>query len=182
MARYNTIKNKKGFWDDIQKDAEDYAKNIARIMAMDIADEMTDVARSAIETFYGEYDPEDASKHNGRVYYYRHWNFEKSFMRYYKNRDPKFYGGIKLLMEDFPDEYRGTNSNPPNVFWRVYAGYHGIASFQSAKGSIACRVPIMKPAPMTLINERFDYIVSHLKEYENKAAEKAKECKYKYIF
>lgn len=114
-----TINNIEEFVDDIQKDAHKYATNIAKYMAQDIADEMREVAYNAIENFYSEYDPEDSSKHNGHIYYYRNWNFRKSFKRYYKNRDPYFVGGVELLEDEVPNVYTGTNSSPSSVFWRV---------------------------------------------------------------
>ena len=182
MAEIKIQGSLEDFRKDIEKDARDYATNIAKIMAKDIADEMTEVASSAIEDFYNQYDPEDLSTHGGEIYYYRHWNFEKSFKRFYRNHDPRYYGGIELTMSDLPNVYHGTNSAPQNVFWRVYAGYHGIASFMSAKGKTNIPVPIMSPSPMERINSRFDYIQKHLKDYENKATKEAKKKKYKYIF
>ena len=171
------------FIEDIEKDSRDYATNIAKIMAKDIADEMAETARSAIQIFYNQYDPEDVTTHNGNINYYRHWNFEKkSYQRFYRNHDPRFYGGIKLLMEEFPNVYTGTNSSPQSVFWRVYSGYHGIASFMSAKGKTSINVPIMTPAPIEIINKKFQFIQNNLTVYERKAAKEARKKKYKYIF
>lgn len=158
---------------DIKKAITSYVSDIAKNMAQDIANEMTETVRSAMNDFYNEYDPEDLSTHNGAIYYYRHWNFYKSFRRYYSNHNPKFSGGVELLMDDFPNDYSGTNSAPKNVFWRVYAGYHGIASFMSAKGKTHIRVPIMSPSPMGLIHSKYKYIIGHLKEYEERAIYKA---------
>ena len=172
------IKNLEQFIEDIQADAHKYATNIAKYMAQDIADEMRDVARSAINTFYNQYDPEDPSKHNGQIYYYRHWNFEKSFRRYYRNRDPYFIGGVVLLRNELPNVYTGRKSSPHNVFDRVYAGYHGIASFQDCNPP----VPIMRPSPHKIITDKFKEIQKNLKDYENKAAKKAQGDSYKYIF
>lgn len=178
MSLKSTINNLEQFRKDIESDAQKYAINIAKYMAQNIADEMTEVAHNAIEDFYNKYDPEDPSKHNGYIYYYRHWNFKKSYKRYYKNRNPYFSGGIQLLHNDLPNVYTGTNSSPEAVFDRVYLGYHGIASLQNCTPP----VPILKPSPIKRINEKFRYIQQHLKEYEDKAAEQARKDTYNYIF
>lgn len=157
---------------DIKKAITSYVSDIAKNIAQDIADEMTETTRLAISDFYEDYDPEDLSTHNGVTYYYRHWNFDKSFKRYYSNHKPRFSGGVELLMDDLPDVYRGTNAAPKNVFWRVYSGYHGIASFQSAKGQTHIKVPIMSPSPLERIHQKYNYITKHLKDYENRAIQK----------
>lgn len=162
---------------DIEDDCKKYATNISKYMAQEIADEMTEVTQNAINDFYEQYDPEDLTIHNGRIYYYRHWNFQKSFRRHYINKSPSFSGGVELLKNEIPNVYRGKNSAPGIVFDRVYLGYHGIASFQDCNPE----VPIMKPSPIKLIHERFRYINEHLNEYEEKAAQKARKDSYKRI-
>lgn len=159
---------------NIKQAIKNYITDIAKYMAQDIADDMIKTAKTAIAIFYNSYDPEDINSHNGHIYYYRHWNFErKSFKRYYSNHNPIFTGGIELTMFDFPNVYSGTNSAPQNVFWRVYSGYHGIASFQSAKNETRIDVPIMRPSPIEMIHDKYDYIKKNLKEYEERARRKA---------
>lgn len=167
---------------DLEHDIRRYNENIAKFMLKDIADEMTDVAKSSIKSFYEQYDPEDPSKHDGRVYYYRHWNFNKITKRYYSNHNPKFYGGVELQMFEIPSVYQGRHSDPIMVFNRVMWGLHGIASTQYAEGQIKCVVPTMSPSPMELINDKFDYIINHLEDYDRKARIKAQKLRYRYIF
>lgn len=173
MANKNDLSSIRDFYNDIQEDMEKYTKNIAKEMTKKIADEMTKVAQSAMESFYANYSP---------VYYNRHNNFLKSYKRYYRNHDPKFYGGVELLMFEIPDVYSGSNSTPLNVFWRVYNGYHGIASFQSAKGTIKHEVPIMSPSPIDIIEEKYEEILANLPSYEADAAKTAKKSGYARIF
>lgn len=198
MGKDSNIKSIEDFINEIHEDSHDYINEIAKNMAKIIADELTETTESAIEQFYKDYDPEEQTP----IYYYRHWNFNKSFKRYYSDHKPKYVGGVELKMFDLPNVYTGTNSDPINVFWRVYSGYHGIASFQSPNKStferkasfngvdvpspvsprttIHRNVPIMNPSPLDLIKSNYNYIINHLKEYEDKAAEIAvKSGKYK---
>ena len=166
------------FQEEIESDAYKYATNIAKNMAKLIANDMYEETSSAIEKFYKNWDPEDPTNHNGRVYYYRNWNFRRSYERYYKNRDPYFIGGVYLLPQNIPNVYTGKRSNPEDVFRRVYLGYHGIASFQKTNP----QVPIMDPSPIRIINDKFRYIEKNIDKYENQAKEIAKKDKYIRLF
>ena len=95
--------------------------------------------------------------------------------RDYKNRNPRFSGGVELLMDELPDVYSGTNSDPNSVFWRVYSGYHGIASFKG-------HAPIMRPAPINRILNKRDEIIANQNIYVNKAEQKAEKQKYEFLF
>lgn len=167
--RNNTIKDLEQFRKEIEQDAYTYVTNIAKNISQIIADEMYDTVHSAIEDFYAQWDPEDPVLHNGRVYYYRHWNFRKSYKRYYKNRNPFFVGGIYLLPDVIPDVYQGTNSSPQAVFDRVYLGYHGIASFNHHPP-----VPMLKPSPIRQINDKYRDITKNLNKYEKEASDMAR--------
>lgn len=177
---------------DAQNDGHMYVKNIAKHMAQKIADELTKTACYAIEEFYKQYNPEDMSLHDGRIYYYRHWNFRKSFKRYYRKRDDYYVGGVMLLRNELPNVYKGKNSSPTSVFDRVYLGYHGIASFQNRgadggylKPSSDNRVPILRPSPHKIIVDKYKYLSlpQTLKLLEKEAATEAKrDNTYKGIF
>lgn len=162
------------FADLLEQDLRNLQSNIAKYTIQKMADDLTKECEKAIETFYSQYDPEDPSLHNGRVYYYRHWNFRKSYKRYYDNHDPKFVGGVELLIDSLPNVYEGTNSDPRSVFGRVYLGYHGIASFQG-------RAPIMSPSPMRLIVEKYYEILNNKDEYFDEAVSKALKNSYNII-
>lgn len=149
----------------LAKDLKNYGENICRNLAQDITDELTEEAKHSIEDFYS-YQPK---------YYLRHNNFNKSYRRDYKNRSPRFYGGVELLMDELPDVYSGTNSDPNSVFWRVYSGYHGIASFRG-------HAPIMRPAPINRILNKRNEIVANQNNYINKADCKAQKMKYNILF
>lgn len=163
------------FLDLLEEDLYNFQNNIARYAIQQMADDLTEECNRAIETFYSQYNPEDPSLHNGRVYYYRHWNFRKSFKRYYENHKPRYVGGIELLIDSFPDVYTGRSSSPKEVFGRVYyLGWHGIASGQG-------RAPIMDPSPMKSIMRKYDEIYKNKDSYFNSAVKKALGHKYNII-
>ena len=162
MATKNTLDDfRRLLSDDLKK----YGENICKIMAQDVADILTEETRNAISDFYN-YKPK---------YYLRHNNFNYSFRRDYKNRSPRFYGGVELLMDSLPAVYTGTNSDTNSVFWRVYSGYHGIASFKG-------HAPIMRPAPINRIIDKRDEIVANQDKYIDIAENKARQQKYNLLF
>ena len=149
----------------LNEDLHRYSENICRILAQDVTDILTEETRNAISDFYS-YHPK---------YYSRHDNFNYSFKRDYKNRNPRFYGGVELLIDSLPSVYSGTNSDPYSVYWRVYSGYHGIASFQG-------RAPIMRPAPINRILDKRQEIVNNQGKYIDDADGKARQEKYNLLF
>lgn len=162
--------------ENLKSDIIKYGQNIAKYMAQDIADDLTKYAKSIIEEFYGQYDPEDASKHNGLVYYYRHWNFRKVPKRYYKKRGNVYTCGVDLN-DELPNVYRGTNSSPIAVYNRVMnEGLHGLASLTSAT------VPTYNPSPFFKIKKKYEEINNDSTDYENKAELKARNDNYVLLF
>lgn len=162
--------------DLLREDLNKFKNNVSKYTAQAIADDLTNECKKAIEDFYAQYDPEDPKNHGGKIYYYRHWNFRKSFARYYKNRSPRYIGGVELLEDSLPDVYKGKNSDPMNVFWRVYSGLHGIASIQGL-------VPEMKmDSPYNrLIDKRLE-ILNNKDKYFKDAISKAKKDSYYILF
>ena len=171
MNNLNDLKNI--IYEDIKK----FATNTARYTAHMITEDLTEVTKTAIEIFYSNYDPESRNP----ITYYRNWNFKESFKKYYSNHNPVFTGGVELLMNELPDVYSGTNAGTDAVFWRVYSGYHGIASFQSAKGQTRTIVPIMRPAPIDMILDKRDEISKHIDRYIDKASSMALNDNYQLI-
>lgn len=153
---------------DLKEDFVKYGKNIARYMALEIADDLSQEAHIAITEFY-TYKPK---------YYYRHNNFNnwKSYKRYYKNHGDRFTGGVDLLSSAIPDVYSGKYSSPLEVFNRVYNGFHGLSSANLAIP------PAMDPSPNERILDKKDAILSDYSKYENNAAQKAKNDTYNYLF
>lgn len=152
--------------ENLKSDLIKYGNSIAKHTARIISDELTQEARFAIEDFYNQYEP----KH-----YYRHMNFRKSFKRSYKNRSPIYSGGVELLEDLLPNVYSGRNSKPESVFWRVYLGYHGIASMQGY-------APIMKPSPIQRLYNKKNEILNNQDKYISLAEKYAKEDSYIYLF
>ena len=161
--------------DLLEDDLRKFRNNIAKFTIQKMADDLTETAKKAIEDFYSHYDPEDPSNHDGRIYYYRHWNFRKSFKRYYENHSPRYIGGVELLVDDLPNVYHDKGiTSPATVFWRVYQGYHGIASYQGY-------VPIMSPSPIEIIKLKYDDIYDNRNNYFNDAVQKALKDNYNII-
>ena len=164
------------FADLLEQDLYNLQVNISKYTIQKMADDLSKECEHAIDMFYAQYNPEDPSIHNGRVYYYRHWNFKKcSYKRYYRNHEPRFIGGVEFLMDSFPDVYKGRSSSPKEVFGRVYyLGWHGIASGQGL-------TPIMDPSPMKLIMRKYDEIYKNKDRYFNSAVQKALKHNYNII-
>ena len=165
------MKNASDFIDLLEEDLYDFQNNIAKYAVGGMADDLTKECKNAIELFYSHYNPEDPALHGGRIYYRRHWNFKKSSKRYYKNREPRYIGGVELLIDSIPNVYKGDNSDPKSVFERVYDGYHGIASFQG-------RAPIMNPSPIEIIMDKYEEIFNNKNKYFDNAVKKALTHKY----
>lgn len=145
------------FTELLEVDLRKLQNNIAKYTVQEMADDLTEEARIAIEDFYGDYTP---------IYYLRHNNFYRSFKRYYKNSAPRYIGGIELLQDSIPNVYRGTDSSPQSVFKRVYSGLHGIASLQG-------RTPITNPSPMERIEKKYEEILNNSNAYFRRATSKA---------
>ena len=162
MASSNTLDN---FRKQLGEDLINYGKNICKLLAQDITDNLVQESRLSIKDFY-LYSPKK---------YFIHGNFNYSFRRDYKNRYPRFYGGVELLIDSLPDVYTGTNSDPKSVFWRVYSGYHGIASFQGY-------APIMRPAPINRILNKREELIKQQDRYIGNAEKKARNLRYNIMF
>ena len=147
---------------DIKKLKINISKNVAR----KIADELRDECRNAIEDFYSSYDP---------IYYYRHMNFRKSFRRYYEKHGDNYVGGVELLEDSLPDVYSGRNSDPTNVFWRVYTGLHGIASIQGYAPSMKMN------SPYNRLLDKQQEIIKNKDKYINEAVNIAMSDSYNLI-
>lgn len=161
--------------DLLNKDMQKFKSNMSKYITKRIADDLTEECKNAIEDFYADYDPENPNNHNGRIYYYRHWNFRRSFKRYYKNHGTRYVGGIELLEDELPNVYSGRNSDPTNVFWRVYSGLHGIASIQGY-------VPSMKmESPYNRLIKKREEIIRDKDKYLNEAYNYAMSDSYNII-
>lgn len=153
---------------DIIKFGEDISKYVGQQITNDLYEE----ARSAIKDFYSDYTPK---------YYVRNYNFWKSYKKYHQNYGGVRTAGVELRMFQLPDDYRGHNSDPINVFWRVYNGYHGIASFISNRigaptASTINRttyVPITSPSPLQRLEKKRDEIIKNQSKYKDKAEQMA---------
>lgn len=151
----------------IMDDLKQYQKNFSLHMGQEIADALTEEAHNAIRDFYASYHPNPES-------YVRHYNFWKSYQRIHTNNNGRRLAGVKLLIDELPDVYNGRESSPQDVFYRVYLGAHGIASYQG-------KIPFMSPTPFTRLYKKRKEIVENYDYYVKRAYEKAKKDKYKII-
>lgn len=151
----------------ILADLKQYEKNFRLHIGQEISTALTEEAHMAIKDFYGSYHPNPES-------YIRHYNFWKSYRKINRDINGTRYAGVELLPDNLPDVYSGLDSSPVDVFYRVYLGAHGIASYQG-------KIPFMSPSPFTrLINKRNE-ILSNINEYVNRAYEKTKKDSYALI-
>ncbi len=162
--------------DILNEDLKKFKNNVEKNFAKIVADELTEACRNAITDFYDQYDPENPALHHGRVYYYRHWNFNnsnrvKTFRKYTKRN----VGGVELLPSNLPNVYRGKNSSPQSVFDRVYLGLHGIASLQGYG------VPRLQPSPIRRLLDKQKYIIDHADEYCDRAVDMALREQYYFL-
>lgn len=154
---------------------EKYTKEVGRIAAANIRDELTETAFNAIVQFYEDYSPKSYQRH--------YYNFlEKSFRKYYSNAHGNiFRGGVEFtpqLMDDIYQSSKGYSSSQvtEQVFDTVYAGFHGVASTQIYPPGTEPRVipHVMSPSPMELIMNKRDDIENNLDKYIQKAQSKIK--------
>ncbi len=154
---------------------EQYTKEVGRVAAGTIRDELTEETFSAIVKFYTSYTPRSYKRH--------YYNFlEHSFKKYYSNAHGNIYrGGVELTPELMDDIYQNSldYSGPQiteQVFDTVYAGFHGVASTQIYPNNTNSRFipPPMIPSPMELILTKREYIIGHIEKYIEKAQEKVR--------
>ncbi len=145
---------------DLENEIMNYAKAVARKTAGMIRDELTEIAKDAIDAFYSDYDPK---------FYRRHfYNFkEKSFRKYYSNPHNKVYTGGVELTPNLLDEIYSDDAD--EVFDSVYAGFHGPVGYSvnDIKGQRHPRR--MYPSPMDLILDKREEIIDNIDKYVNKA-------------
>ena len=140
--------------DDIIQDIKNYSSNVAKFAAIEVRDELAQVAHDAIESFYNDYEPEE--------YYRNYYNFKKkSYSKYYHDsHGTTFSGGIEFTPEEMDELYIHDTRSPfakhatygapaELVFEKVMEGWHGL----STPYNIAEQ---MNPTPMEMINKAYD--------------------------
>lgn len=174
---------KKFNYNAFKADIEKYANNVAKHTAQEIADVLYQESKYVIEQFYNQYDPEDPYNptfppyREGRIYYYRNWNFRDVPKRYLRKYTGFYMAGVQLMKNDFPNDYSGKYSSPSSVFGRVMnSGWHGLASLTTDY------VPTFTPSPMRRIEAKRDEIIKKQNEYKNRAQQKAQKDTYTYLF
>lgn len=159
---------------ELREYLEKYSREVGRITAASIRDELAETAFHSIVRFYEDYSPKSYRRH--------YYNFlENSFRKYYSNAHGNiFRGGIEFtpqLMDDIYQSSKGYTSAQvtEQVFDTVYAGFHGVASTQIYSSNAPRYIPpVMRPSPMDLITTKKEEIENNLNEYIQQAQTKIK--------
>ena len=143
---------------------EKYCRNVCRITAGQIRDELTEEAMYSIAAFYSDYSP---------IKYKRHYyNFmDRSYKKYYSNAHNTIYrGGVEFTpdsMADIYTKYPVHSYSPAEVFSSVVeSGIHGPELLYRTDGSVVENVlaPLMDESPMEMVLKKKDEILAKLKE------------------
>ena len=168
MAKKNNID-----LSELENHIKKYTKDVMRVTAGKIRDDLTEEAFTSIVKFYTSYSPK---------YYHRHYyNFmENSFKKYYANPHSKiYYGGVELTPEAMDNIYQDSTEE---VFESVYAGFHGPASmigggyatnlgieprfFHQSSGKYTYNIPErMKPSPIESLYIKQNEIENNIQDY-----------------
>lgn len=148
----------------LRRDIQRYANNVCRYAASEIADDLTEAAKLAIQAFYDDYTP---------VKYHRHfWNFRSNaYRRYYSNPHNRIYrGGVELTPSEMADIYQRKYSTEEVYGSVMEIGSHGPEMYTT--------VPPMSKSPIQLIIEKRDDMLKNIDLYVDKAKIKAKNDSY----
>lgn len=110
MATDIRIEMPSSFASQLQK----LGNTVAKYVATEVRDQLTDEYRSSVERFYASYSPE---------YYERTWQLKNSSKPYYKNpHGTRYHGGVEITEEGMADTHHQSNSVILNNALR---GIHG---------------------------------------------------------
>lgn len=129
--------------------------------ASQIADDLTDTARLAMDDFYAHYSP---------IYYrHRQGGIKNTFKRYYKNPHNSIWtAGVELIpgsgkYTGWHDGHRVTVETDYVSALAVFNGMHGnVEAFPHEIHNIP---PRMDESPFKIIENKRDEIVSHIQRY-----------------
>ena len=155
------------FLEDLAKDLEAYANNVARFTAQAVADELTKTTYDAIAYFYVSWTPEYYTRHVDNLLFHSYKRFT------HNNRNRTFSGGVELSSEFMEDIYNGS---PSLIFDIVYKGYHGLDTFSDIRP--AQPWAITTPSPAQIILAKRDDIYKKPGEYISQGIKKANKQKY----
>ena len=116
------------FKSDLRKECRDYLTTFGVTYCKKAADEFTETAKYAIETFYSDYNP---------TWYERTGNLSKSYRRYYHNNSRRVWGGVHIGTEYMESYYRNGEVRDPMLVvataWET--GLHGISGWHVEEGN-----------------------------------------------
>lgn len=152
---------------ELKKEIKDYLKTYAYTYTKEAAIELTKVAKSAIEAFYNDYEPN---------WYHRTYDLkDNSYILYHHNNGRRYYGGVRISAEKMSPYMNGWNSEPTppeiivNSAW--VHGWHG----HTNRG-----VKPMSPTPLEIVQEKMTD-KKFLSELDRKATQAANSMTYKYL-
>ncbi len=154
----------------LKKEIKDYLETYAYTYTKEAAIELTKVAKSAIEAFYNDYEPN---------WYHRTGQLKRnSYEFYHHNNGRRYYGGVRISAKDMVAYKKriedGWIDRDP---WLVVAsawegGWHGIYGLNTAGR--------MSPTPLEIVQEKMTD-KSFLSELDRKATQAANSMTYKYL-
>lgn len=157
--------------DDLQKYAYQTSKRAAQISS----EELCAQARDSIDNFYRHYKKPKKYVRRFKNFGYNPKKIKgKSFRSYYRESPQKtvISGGVEITADGFDDYYFDSfgTTDPADVLWSVYHGYHGVPGHtflrtdtEDDEGNIISSVipmPQMSPSP-------YEEIVSVKEDIQN---------------
>lgn len=98
---------------ELEKDIQKYGNNIAKNIATQVRDALTEEYNYSIQQFYGEYDPKQ---------YKRQYSLYNTGKKYYRNpHGTRFHGGVEI----FPDKMGEHHDSNEYVLDISLMGIHG---------------------------------------------------------
>ncbi len=103
---------------ELEKDVQKYGNNIAKNIAIQVRDALTEEYNYSVQQFYASYDPKD---------YKRQYSLYNTGKKYYKNpHGTRFYGGVEI----FPDKMGKHHDSNDYVLNISLMGIHGEPSIE----------------------------------------------------
>ena len=142
---------------ELKSDMQKLGNNIAKNIAIEAREAITNEYVYAVEEFYNSYTPQQ---------YERTWQLRKSYRPYYKNpHGTRFHGGVEICIDRMKDTHADSNEE---VLGFALSGWHGHPN----RG-------IYTPPYIYEHVERYrDVLFGYIDEIAAKAIEKAKKEKY----
>lgn len=145
-------------------------RDIAKTVASQIADELTEEAKTSIVMFYSHYNPVR--------YKTRHKNdfLKNAVKRYYKNpHNTQYYGGVDINdgrlsfngyhSNVYPSDHEKWHVQKSYIYDLVMEGRHGATELFPWFDRIQHVPPVMENGPRKRVSTKYDLIYNHIDDY-----------------